>query len=267
MKETASSVCLTIAGLDPSGGAGVVADVKTFSTFGCYAAAAVTSITYQNTVGVFGASHQSAETVSRQLTAIFEDLEISCVKTGMLPSGDVIRSAAELLRINNVKDLVVDPVVRSTSGYDLIDDDALRALIAELFPFASIVTPNIPEAERIAKMPIRSSDDILKAATVIRSMGAKNILIKGGHFESDPYSTDHLFADGEMQTYRAERINTTATHGTGCTLSSAIAANLALGYDLKDSVATAKRYVTEAIRTAPNIGHGRSPINQLVQIR
>jgi hydroxymethylpyrimidine/phosphomethylpyrimidine kinase len=267
MSRAASVVCLTIAGLDPSGGAGIIADIKTFSAFGSFAAAAVTSVTYQNTVGVYGASHQTAETVVQQLNAIFEDLEVSAVKTGMLPTDDVIRSTAEILKINSVKHLVVDPVVSSTSGFDLIDDGALQALVEELFPLASLVTPNIPEAERITKMRIANNDDIARTAAVMRSMGAKNVLIKGGHFEADKYSSDHLFVGNEVEIYRVERIMTNATHGTGCTLSSAIAANLALGHDLKESVGLAKRFVTEAIRTAPNIGHGNSPINQLVRTR
>ena len=267
MSNASSTVCLTIAGLDPSGGAGIVADIKTFSAFGCYAAAVVTSLTYQNTIGVYGASHQSADTVSRQLKAVFEDLDVTAIKTGMLPSPEVIRSTAELLKFNNVKHLVVDPVVRSTSGFDLIDDSALQVLIEELFPLASLITPNIPEAERISEISIKSKGDLAKAAAVMQSMGAKNVLIKGGHFEADENSNDHLFVENDVEVIRAERIKTKATHGTGCTLSSAIAANLALGVNLNESVSIAKRFVTEAIRTAPSIGRGNSPINQLIEFR
>jgi hydroxymethylpyrimidine kinase/phosphomethylpyrimidine kinase len=261
-----STVCLTIAGLDPSGGAGVVADVKTFSAFGCFAAAVITSITFQNTTGVFGAVHQSAGTVRHQIEPVFADLKVSAVKTGMLPTEEIIRTTVELLKINNVKNLVVDPVVRSTSGFDLIDDNALKALVTELFPFSTLVTPNIPEAERIAKMPIKNEGDAAKAAAIIQEHGARNVLIKGGHFDRRQ-AIDHLFIGSDGEIYQTERIDTTATHGTGCTLSSAIAANLALGRDLKDAVGIAKRYVTEAIRSAPNIGKGNSPINQLIHIR
>lgn len=261
-----SNVCLTIAGLDPSGGAGIVADIKTFSAFGCYAAAAITSLTFQNTQGVFGAEHPSADTVRRQIVPIFDDLEVAAVKTGMLPTEEIILTIARLMAENQVQSLVVDPVVRSTSGYDLIDDAALESLIAELFPIATIVTPNIPEAERIAKMEIRGVDDIIDAAKVMSDLGARNILIKGGHFEESARSMDYLFIEGKLTILDVERIQTTSTHGTGCTLSSAIAANLALGKDLIDAVKTAKHFVTEAIRTAPNIGHGHSPINQLVTI-
>ena len=266
MNNQEQIVCLTIAGLDPSGGAGVIADIKTISAFGCFAAAAITSITFQNTKGVFGATHQSAETVCRQIEPVFDDYHVAAVKTGMLPTKEIIRTTAHLLRNNNVKHLVVDPVVRSTSGFDLIDDSALRALVEELFPLAMVVTPNIPEAERIAGMSIKSCDDVFKAAEVMRSLGARAVLIKGGHFESDHRATDQLFIGDEVEVFDAERIDTTATHGTGCTLSSAITANLALGHDLKQAVAIAKQFVTEAIRTAPNIGHGNSPINQMVKL-
>ena len=261
-----NKICLTIAGLDPSGGAGVVADIKTFSAFGCYATAAITSLTFQNTQGVFGAEHSRTETVRRQIMPVFEDFDVDAVKTGMLPNADIILTVAQLMTVNNVPNLVVDPVVRSTSGYDMIDDPALRSLIAELFPIATIVTPNIPEAERITKMEIRGVDEVIKAAQTIRDLGARNVLIKGGHFLDSDESTDYLFVGDELTVLEAERIQTTSTHGTGCTLSAAIAANLALGTSLTDAVRTAKRFVTEAIRTASNIGHGHSPINQLIKI-
>jgi hydroxymethylpyrimidine/phosphomethylpyrimidine kinase len=267
MSKDSTKVCLTIAGLDPSGGAGIIADIRTFSTFGCYAAAAITSLTYQNTAGVFGASHQTAETVRDQIEPVFADLDVDAVKTGMLPTAEIIRAIAELLQVNNVKHLVVDPVVRSTSGFDLIDDKALWVLVEELFPLAAVVTPNIPEAERITNTAIISADDISRAAEIMRAMGARNVLIKGGHFETDEHSNDYLFGGSDVEVFVADRIKTSATHGTGCTLSSAIAANLALGHDLKRSVSIAKRFVTEAIKTAPNIGHGNSPINHLVKLK
>jgi hydroxymethylpyrimidine/phosphomethylpyrimidine kinase len=257
-------VCLTIAGLDPSGGAGIVADIKTFSAFGCYAAAAVTSLTFQNTTGVFGAEHATADAVRRQIEPVFSDLDVAAVKTGMLPTEETIRSVSQLMIDNSVANLVVDPVVRSTTGFDLIDDDALRTLISELFPIATIITPNIPEAERITGIKISNPTDIRNAAAKMQSLGAQNVLIKGGHLGETNRSTDHLFIGDELILLDAERIQTTATHGTGCTLSSAIAANLALGKSLKDAVRIAKRFVTEAIRSAPNIGQGHSPINHLV---
>lgn len=271
-KREIPKVCLTIAGLDPSGGAGIVADIKTFTRFGCYAAAAVTSLTFQNTVGVFGAIHQTAATVRGQIAPIIEDFEIAALKTGMLPTGEIIEEAARTVEENDLKNFVVDPVVRSTSGFDLIDDAALRILIERLFPLADLVTPNLPEAERIAQMKIESERDIERAARRMQSFGAKNVLIKGGHFfegkrqkakNKSRIARDFLFLGDDLHILEAEFIETRATHGTGCVLAAAIAANLALGKTLIEAVEAAKRFVTEAIRTAPNLGGGNSPINLL----
>lgn len=258
-------ICLTIAGLDPSGGAGIIADIKTFSAFGCFATAAIASITFQNTTGVFGAVHQSAETIRGQVEPVLEDFEIAAVKTGMLPTLEVIEETARLIRTNRLTNVVVDPVVRSTSGFDLIDNEALQVLIKMLFPLSAVVTPNIQEAERITETTIRGEADIENAARLIQSMGAKNVLIKGGHFESETLvnqkARDYLFIGDKRTVFEADYIDTMATHGTGCTLAAAIAANLALGKDLKDAVSVSKAFVNEAIRTAPNLGHGHSPIN------
>lgn len=273
MPSSEIKICLTIAGLDPSGGAGVLADVKTFETFGCFGAAAVTSVTFQNTTGVFGAVHQTAESVRRQVEPIIEDYNIDAVKTGMLPTQEVIEETARLLINGKLKNIVVDPVVRSTSGYDLIDNDALRSLVRNLFPLADLITPNLPEAERISGVAIESDRDIQDAAQVMREMGARNVLIKGGHFEnakltaqnaesnSSRIMTDFFFVEGEMHRIEGDFYETTATHGTGCVLSAAVAANLAGGNSLLDSVEAAKKFVNQAIRTAPNIGRGHSPIN------
>ncbi len=295
-------VCLTIAGLDPSGGAGIVADIKTFTAFGCFAAAAVTSLTFQNTQGVFGAAHQTPETVRAQILPVIEDFQIAAVKTGMLPTREIIEEVARIIKENKLKNLVVDPVVRSTSGFDLIDETALRALIEMLFPLALLVTPNLPEAERIARMPIENHADIEKAARIMQLYGARNVLIKGGHKLSAECGTlnaklktgenskiqipnfkaenqklnpqaasskqqskiarDYLFVGEErLHVFEAEFIETTSTHGTGCALASAIAADLARGKSLIEAVEAAKRFVTDAIRTAPNIGGGNSPVN------
>lgn len=264
-------ICLTIAGLDPSGGAGVVADVKTFTAFGCFAAAAITSLTFQNTQGVFGAVNQSAEAVRGQVVPVVEDLGIDGLKTGMLPTAEIIEEIARLASEFDFKNFVVDPVVRSTSGFDLIDDAALRVLIERLFPLADLITPNIPEAERIARIKISSERDIENAAETMRSQGAKNILIKGGHFsvsgggEKGRKAVDYLFGGDSVEVFEADFIETDATHGTGCTLAAAIAANLANGKNLKDSIRAAKNFVTEAIRTAPDIGKGHSPVNHSIR--
>lgn len=256
-------ICLTIAGLDPSGGAGIIADIKTFSVFGCFATAAIASVTFQNTTGVFGAVHQTADSVRRQIEAVFDDFEVASVKTGMLPTREIIETVAEILAERGVQRLVVDPVVRSTSGFDLIDDAALQAVIERLFPLATVITPNIPEAERIAKMSIGSFDDIKTAATIMQELGANNLLIKGGHgmAAESGNAIDYLFTNDSFESFEADFIATTATHGTGCTLAAAIAANLGLGLDLSESIRVSKGFVTEAIRTAPMIGKGNSPIN------
>ncbi|HTK37677.1 MAG TPA: bifunctional hydroxymethylpyrimidine kinase/phosphomethylpyrimidine kinase, partial [Pyrinomonadaceae bacterium] len=224
-------VCLSIAGLDPSGGAGAIADVKTFSAFGCFATAAITSLTFQNTVQVLGATHQSAETVRGQVEPILEDFEISAVKTGMLPTAEIIEETADLIRVRGLKNIVVDPVVRSTSGFDLIDNAALKTLVKMLFPLANLITPNIPEAERISGIAIADESDIEAAARQMQSMGARNVLIKGGHAptadlkqQGSRKAKDHLFSGDDVHIFEADYIESSSTHGTGCTLSAAIAA-------------------------------------------
>ncbi|HUF05281.1 MAG TPA: bifunctional hydroxymethylpyrimidine kinase/phosphomethylpyrimidine kinase [Aridibacter sp.] len=268
--RTQPVVCLSIAGLDPSGGAGILADVRTFAAFGCFPAAAVTSVTFQNTQAVFGAVSQSPDTVRHQIEPVFDDYDVAAVKTGMLPDAGVIETVAGIIDERGVERLVVDPVVRSTSGFDLIDDAALRSLIDTLFPFSTVVTPNIPEAERISGMDIEGKDSIIEAARRIRELGARNVLIKGGHIpceETEEFrigvrrAVDFLFIGDDLTEIEDEFIETDATHGTGCVLSSAIAAGLASGSDLKSAVRFAKSFVTNAIRSAPLIGKGHSPIN------
>ena len=286
IRKPKPKICLTIAGLDPSGGAGIIADIKTFTAFSCFATAAIASITFQNTTGVFGAVHQTFEALRGQVEPIIEDFEIAATKTGMLPTKEIIEETARLVKENNLRNLVVDPVVRSTSGFDLIDDEALKILIEKLFPISDIITPNLPEAERIARMKIENESDIEKAAKLMQSFGAKNVLIKGGHISISDFgfwildsntaeeqrpktenrkARDFLFVGNEKYVFEADFIETTATHGTGCTLASAIAANLALGKSLFEAVEIAKKFVTEAIGTAPNLGHGHSPINHSIQ--
>ena len=266
-KTSVMPVALTIAGFDPSGGAGVVADVKTFTAFGCFATAAVTSLTFQNTTGVFGATHETAATVRAQVLPVIEDFHVAGVKTGMLPTREVILEIARLLRETNLREAspVVDPVVRSTSGYDLIDDDALAALKSELLPLARLVTPNIPEAERLTGLKIATEDDMRRAAVLLREMGARAVLVKGGHLTGGD-AVDLLDDAGEVRLFRAPRIETDATHGTGCTLAAAIAACLARGMNLADAVGAAKRFVTEAIRQSPQLGRGFSPVNHNLRV-
>lgn len=278
LKSENPKVCLTVAGHDPSGGAGIVADIETFSAFGCFATGCVTSLTFQNTTGVFGAVHQSAEAVRGQIEPVLDDFTVAALKTGMLPTREIIVETANIIKQHQLPNLVVDPVVRSTSGYDLIDDDALQSLIRHLFPLAVLVTPNLPEAEKITRMPIRNETDVERAARIMQSLGAVNVLIKGGHlFPDEPDESkiesknknkkarDFLFTGDDLKIFETDFIETTATHGTGCTLSAAITANLALERSLRQSVEIAKNFVTEAIRTAPPLGKGHSSINRLLK--
>lgn len=260
-------VCLTIAGLDPSGGAGIIADLKTFSAFRCYGAAAITSVTFQNTQAVYGAEAMSPDAVKGQIDPILDDFGIDAFKTGMLPNKGVIDAVAKIISERKLSNAVIDPVVRSTSGFDLIDDAALSALIEKLFPIAAIVTPNIPEAERITGLEIVDDESVLRAAEKISSMGAKCVLIKGGHSpierEGVKFARDLLFMDSKPIVIESEFIESTATHGTGCTLAAAIAASLARGNSIEDSVRIAKSYVTEAIKSSPMIGKGHPAVNHL----
>jgi hydroxymethylpyrimidine/phosphomethylpyrimidine kinase len=275
MKETPDSmpIALSIAGLDPSGGAGVLADVRTFATFGCFPTAAITSLTFQNTTGVSGAVHQSAETVRAQVLPIVSDFAISGAKTGMLPTSEVIVEVARLFNETKLPAPVVDPVMRATSGDDLIDDDAVGSLISDLFPLAVLVTPNIPEAERLTGITITDEQAMRAAARRIRELGARSVLVKGGHLfsqrqvangstNSQLEAIDVLDVNGIVTVLRSELISGGEIHGSGCTLSAAIAACLAKGMTLLESVTAAKRFITEAIRNAPAIGHGARPIFQ-----
>lgn len=264
-KANLQLVALTIAGFDPSGGAGVIADVKTFTAFGCFATAAVTSLTFQNTTGVFGAAHQTAEAISAQVLPVVEDFAVAGAKTGMLPTGEIIAEVARLFRETRLPPPVVDPVARSTSGFDLIDDKALSALKAELMPLARVVTPNIVEAERITGLRIVDEAGMRRAARMMREMGARAVLVKGGHLPGAPL--DVLDDEGRVKTFSGVRIETTSTHGTGCTLAAAIAACLARGMNLEEAVGTAKRFVADAIRRAPGLGRGHGPVNHSVSAR
>lgn len=280
-------VALTIAGFDPSGGAGVIADVRTFASFGCFATAAITSLTFQNTTGVFGALHQTAAAVRAQVTPILDDFTVACVKTGMLPTREVIVEVARLFRTTTLPQPVVDPVMRATSGDDLIDDDAVSCLVAELFPVARLVTPNIPEAERLTGLSITDEDGMREAAKIICGMGAAAVLVKGGHLaarksegqiqerdvskaavtngERKPSVVSRavdvlLQQEARITVFSEELVSGGEFHGSGCTLSAAIAACLGKGQNLEDSVRTAKQFVTDAIRRAPKLGHGSRPL-------
>ncbi|HVF92235.1 MAG TPA: bifunctional hydroxymethylpyrimidine kinase/phosphomethylpyrimidine kinase [Blastocatellia bacterium] len=260
MAEERPKIILVIAGFDPSGGAGILADTKTIGAFGCYGAVAITSLTLQNTQGVFGAYNQTAEAVLGQLRPLFDDFDVSAVKTGMLPSLEVIRAVAETISSKAIPHVVVDPVVRSTSGFDLIDDVALRELIRSLFPLASVVTPNVAEVERITGIRIKGRDDMEKAGRSILDLGPPAVLVKGGDMTSDT-ATDLLVDSEGAIPFVSERVFSRNTHGTGCTLASALACLLARGKTLREAVPIAKRYLVDAIRTAPGLGKGHGPLN------
>jgi hydroxymethylpyrimidine kinase/phosphomethylpyrimidine kinase len=249
---------LTIAGLDPSGGAGIVADIKTIAALGCFPAAALTSITYQNTTGVFGAEHQTAATLRAQVEPIVQDLNVAGAKTGMLPTAEIVAEVARLFAERNLPAPVVDPVVVATSGDVLIDDEAFQILKTKLFPLARVVTPNIPEAEKLAGFPIHTEADMRRAAETIQSLGARAVLVKGGH-RGD--AVDILLSDdGTFTEFRSEYLDVGEVHGSGCTLSAAIAACLGKGMTLEEAVGAAKEHVTNAIRSASRIGRGAMPL-------
>lgn len=256
---------LSIAGSDSCGGAGIQADIKTVSALGCYASTAITAITVQDTAGVGEVVPVAAEVVGRQVRAVMADLRPQAVKIGMLATADIVLAVSDALRSFPRVPVVVDPVVRSSSGQQLLDDDGIRALCNQLFPLATLVTPNIPETERLAGITIRQADDCAIAARAIMQCGAGAVLIKGGHLPG-PEKPDLLLrrtpAGTDCQRYSANTIATRNTHGTGCTLSSAIAAYLGRGLSLPAAVGAAKDYTTAAIRAAQDIdiGSGHGPL-------
>lgn len=250
---------LSIAGSDSSGGAGIQADIKTISALGGYAMSVICSITAQNTMGVNAVYDIPADMVKKQIDAVFEDITVDAVKIGMVSNIEIIDVIAERLNFYDPKVIVVDPVMISTSGYDLLKPDAKKALIDKLLPLATVLTPNIPEAEAISEIKIENDNDIEKALYKIQSMGAKNILIKGGHLKGEPIDT--LLYGEDMYKFSTKRVHTNSTHGTGCTLSSAIATCLAQSHDLNLAIAKAKDYVTCALQEAYPVGKGHGPVN------
>lgn len=243
------ATALTIAGFDPSGGAGVLADTRTFAEFGLQSAAAITSITFQNSTDVFGASHQTREVVRAQVEAILRGNRIGCAKTGMLPTREVVSEVARLFRETELPAPVVDPVLWSSSGHRLMEANALEILVSELIPLARLVTPNISEAEALTATTITSAADMRRAAAAIREMGASAVLIKGGHLDSDE-AIDVLDNNGQVTVFQEQRIRGGELHGSGCILSAAIAAGLGNEMTLEESVGAAKSFVLKAIRKA-----------------
>lgn len=256
---------LTIAGSDSSGGAGIQADIKTMSALGIYAESVVTALTAQNTMGVQGVVATDPDFVLLQMESVFSDIRPNAVKIGMLPTAEVVRAVGQGLQRFDAQNVVLDPVMVATSGAALSEASAVQALF-DLLPQASVVTPNIPEAEVLSGMCIETKEDMLTAAKAIQSKGAQAVLVKGGHLAEE--ADDVLLeANGAVTWLSAQRVETKNTHGTGCTLSSAIASYLAKGETLKHAVAFAKRYLTEAIQANPGLGKGNGPVNHLFALR
>ena len=252
---------LTIAGSDCSGGAGIQADIKTMTTNGVYAMSAVTALTAQNTTGVYDVMEVTPEFLGLQLDLIFNDIYPDAVKTGMVSSRELIGVIADKLTEYKAKNIVVDPVMISTSGSKLLSDDAIADLKEKLLPLADVVTPNIPEAQVLSGIDIFNAEDMIKAAKIISNTYGIKVLCKGGHSIND--ANDLLYIDGEYTWFEGIRIDNPNTHGTGCTLSSAIASNLAKGYLLEDSVRMAKEYISGALSAMLDLGKGSGPLNHM----
>ncbi len=256
-------VALTIAGSDSGGGAGIQADLKTFSAHGVYGASVITAVTAQNTVGVSGVQYITPEMVGAQIDAVMSDLPAAAVKIGMLGNAEIVRVVAEKLRKYNPSAIVLDTVMLAKSGDALLRDDAVQALIDELMPLATVITPNLPEAARILSGEIKDPETACKN---LLKIGARAVLLKGGHGSGEILRDYLATADGTMQVFANPRIDTLNTHGTGCTLSSAIAARLALGDSLSEAVSTSITWLHQAIKSAYSIGACHSPVHHFWQL-
>ncbi len=250
---------LTVAGSDSSGGAGIQADIKTMTMNGVFAMSAITALTAQNTTGVKSISEVTPDFLKDQMDMIFTDIIPDAVKIGMVSNSELVKTIAERLTFHEAKNIVVDPVMVATSGADLMKNEAVNTLKTQLLPIAVLVTPNIPEAEILSEMKIENEDDMVKAAVYINKVYGCAVLLKGGHSVND--ANDLLCKNGEIKWFYGKRINNPNTHGTGCTLSSAIAANLAKGFDLDTSVKRAKDYISGALSAQLDLGQGSGPMN------
>ncbi|MDD9194327.1 bifunctional hydroxymethylpyrimidine kinase/phosphomethylpyrimidine kinase [Aliivibrio sp. S3MY1] len=257
-------IVLTIAGSDSGGGAGIQADIKAISATGSYACSVITALTAQNTQGVTGIYPISSEFVEQQLDAVFSDLNVIAVKVGMLSDSNIIHSVAKKIKQYTPQYLVVDPVMVATSGDLLLQSSAIESLKSELLPLADVITPNLPEAAALIGVKIPQNEDEMTAIiSELRQLGAKSVLLKGGHLEESINSTDLFIGADSVERLSTARIETRNTHGTGCTLSSAIASYLAQGYELQAAMASGKQYITQAIIHADelNVGQGYGPVN------
>jgi len=251
---------LTIAGSDSGGGAGIQADLKTFTAFRVFGMSVLTSVTAQNTVGVLGIHDLDPDFVYLQMKAVLEDIGIDAAKTGMLSNAGIIEAVARGVRDFGIDVLVVDPVMVAKSGDPLLAPEAVDALKEEILHLALVLTPNIPEAEKLSGIEIRSIGDMEEAARAISSLGPRAVLVKGGHLRGQE-ALDLLYADGEFHRFSSPRFETRNTHGTGCTYSAAIAANLALGRDIVSAIGIAKNYIAGAIKNSFDLGKGHGPLN------
>lgn len=256
---------LTIAGSDSSGGAGIQADIKTMMANGVYAMSAITALTAQNTLGVAGILETAPEFLEQQLDCIFTDIRPDAVKIGMLCGADMIRAAAKKLREYHAVNIVLDPVMVSTSGSRLLSREAVEEMKARMFPLADLVTPNIPEGEVLAGMRIESPEDMEKAAETIACTYGCAVLLKGGHQAGS--ADDLLYRDGSFRWYPGRRIANPNNHGTGCTLSSAIASNLAKGFSMEEAVERAKKYISGALEAMLDLGRGNGPMDHGFDLR
>lgn len=256
---------LSIAGSDSSGGAGIQADIKTMAMNGVYAMTAITALTAQNTTGVRAIQEVTPLFLRQQLDAVFEDIFPDGVKIGMMPSAQLVKTAAQGLRDYGTKRIVVDPVMVATSGSALMKSEAVETLTKELLPLADVVTPNIPEGEVLSGRKIQTEEDMEQAAKVISESYGCAVLLKGGHSVSD--ANDLLYKDGKCQWFTGKRIHNPNTHGTGCTLSSAIAANLAKGFSLEESVQRAKEFISGALEVMLDLGKGSGPMDHLFDLK
>lgn len=259
------NVALTIAGSDSSGGAGIQADLKAMSLNGVFAESVITALTAQNTRGVSGIMDVTSEFLAKQMDAVFTDIFPDAVKIGMVSDKDLIRTIAIKLKEYGAKNIVLDPVMVATSGSKLLKDDAIEALKEELFPLALLITPNIPEAELISSLKINDEADMKKAAEKIYEDYGANVLLKGGHRIND--ANDYLYSNGAGIWIKGERVDNPNTHGTGCTLSSAISANIAKGYDLEEAIRKAKKYLEGCLKDGLNLGKGSGPMNHAFDIK
>ena len=258
---------LSIAGSDSGGGAGIQADLKTFTAFRVFGMSVVTAITAQNTKTVLGIENISPRIVELQIDAVINDIGVDAVKIGMLSTREIVLSVSEKIAEHNIENVVLDPVMLTSSGDSLLEQDAKESLVNELLPKSYVLTPNIPEAEALADMKIRSVDDMKRASEIIKRLGPENVLIKGGHLDNASEALDILYDGKSFHEFKTKRFLTKNTHGTGCTYSAAICAGLAKGSSIMESVREAKNYIGMAIENSFDVGAGHGPLNHFWNIK